>query len=58
MQSACNLLKPHPQQILEKIDCHYAIAATHASQVVALDVGPHVEVIDHQTGQAGRGAED
>lgn len=44
----------HHQQVIHQIHSHHTIAAAHASQMVALDVCPHVELVDDLWWSAAR----
>lgn len=55
-------IPPHPthshlQHLAGEVDRNGAGAAAHAAQVIADDVGPHLEVVDHHGRQRGRRVE-
>jgi hypothetical protein len=49
---------PHLQQVLDQVDCHNTIGATHTTQVVALHICAHAKVVDNHASDAGGGAEN
>mmetsp|Transcript_11281 Transcript_11281/g.33912 ORF Transcript_11281/g.33912 Transcript_11281/m.33912 type:complete len:200 (-) Transcript_11281:545-1144(-) len=51
-------VRVHLQLLLGKANGNDASRAAHAAQVVAVDVGPHLEVVDDHGTQAGRRVEE
>lgn len=48
----------HLQQITDQRQCHDPVTASHATQVIALDVLTQLEVVDQHGRKAGGGAVD
>ena len=46
------------KQVTDQCDAHHPNATAHSTQVVGLHIRPQLELVDHQGGQRGRGAED
>ncbi len=49
---------PCLEQVPHEAHSHNAIGTAHATQVERLDVGAHLEGVDHHGSHAGGGAED